>query len=206
MVVLLNKADLNVDVAGNTETIRALAGNVPVLTVSAATGFGVETLQPYLQYGRTVALLGSSGAGKSTLVNRLLGSSRQAVGILRHDDDRGRHTTTRRELIVLPAGALLIDTPGLRELQLWDHARDGLVAVFPEIVELATQCRFRDCRHEAEPDCAVQAAICARRLDAGRFASFRKLRAELEARGNAESKSGRRPTTTRVTGRRIMRG
>jgi len=205
MVVLLNKADLDVDVAGSTETVRAIAGDVPVLAISATTGSGVETLQPYLRFGRTAALLGSSGAGKSTLVNRLLGTSRQSVGTLRHDDDRGRHTTTRRELIVLPGGALLIDTPGMRELQLWDSARDGLVAVFPEIVALAAQCRFRDCRHNAEPECAVQAAIRSQHLGPGRFASFLKLRAELEARSSPGAKTGRR-LGPRVTGRRIMRG
>lgn len=205
LVVLLNKSDLDVDVAGCTASTRAIAGDVQVLTISAATGAGLETLETYIQSGRTVALLGSSGVGKSTLVNRLLGTTRQAVGTLRDDDDRGRHTTTRRELIVLPGGGLLIDTPGLRELQLWDNARDGLVAVFPEIVALAAHCRFRDCRHEAEPECAVQAAIRSHQLGGARFASFLKLRAELEARDGSGAKSGRHPAP-RITGRRIMRG
>lgn len=205
LVVLLNKSDLEVDVIGRTDLIRKIAGNAPVLAVSAITGAGLDRLEPYLQMGKTVALLGSSGVGKSTLVNRLLGTSRQAVGTLRPDDDRGRHTTTRRELIVLPGGALLVDTPGMRELQLWDSARDGLAAVFPEIIALAAQCRFRDCRHEAEPKCAVQAAILDRQLDANRFASFLKLRTELEARNDPKARTGR-PSGPRVTGRRIMRG
>ena len=207
-VLVLNKSDVCADAAASLALARDLAGDAAVHMISAQDGTGLDALAPYLQPGRTVALLGSSGVGKSTLVNRLFGAERQATGDVR-EDDRGRHTTTSRELIVLPGGALLIDTPGLRELQLWDRAIDGLLAVFPEIMELGAACRFRDCHHDAEPDCAVRAALAAGTLPAERFASFLKLRAELvalEARatgiGRPHGGGGRR----RTTGRRIMRG
>jgi ribosome biogenesis GTPase len=152
-------------------------------------------------------LLGSSGVGKSTLVNRLLGTERQEIGDTR-EDDRGRHTTTCRELITLPGGALLVDTPGMRELQLWDRTTEELLSVCPEIVEFARGCRFRDCRHDEEPSCAVRAALAAGTLPADRFGSFLKMRAELEAAearaaGGARVRGGGVPW---VKGRRIMRG
>jgi ribosome biogenesis GTPase len=207
-VVVLNKTDLCAVTSARIAETRELAGGAAVHAISAQDGAGLDALAPYLQRSRTIALLGSSGVGKSTLVNRLLGAERQAVGDVR-EDDRGRHTTTRRELIVLPGGALLIDTPGMRELQLWDRAVDGLLAVFPEIMDLGAACRFRDCRHDAEPGCAVRAALAMGTLAADRFASFLKLRAELEASearvtgiGRARGGGGRQ----RTTGRRIMRG
>ncbi len=206
-VIVLNKADLCPDASARLSAIRKLAGGATVQVISAVTGAGLEALTPYLQPGRTIALLGSSGVGKSTLVNRLLGTERQAVRNVR-EDDRGRHTTTRRELITLPGGALLVDTPGMRELQLWNRAIDGLLTVFPEIVELAHGCRFRDCRHAAEPGCAVRSALVDGTLSPERFGSFLKLRAELEdaearASGGGKPRGGGVP---RVRGRRIMRG
>jgi ribosome biogenesis GTPase len=183
-----------------------VAGEIPVHVISAEHGDGVDVLPRYLAPGATIALLGSSGVGKSTLANRLIGIDRQAVGPLREADGRGRHTTARRELIPLPSGALLIDTPGMRELQLWGSAREGLLAVFPEVMEMAAHCRFRDCRHEAEPGCAVHAALEAGALAPKRFASFLKLRAELESLGSASRSNPAGATRTRVTGRRIMRG
>jgi ribosome biogenesis GTPase / thiamine phosphate phosphatase len=207
-VVVLNKSDLCAETEDRLEEVRRLAADVPVVAISAETGAGLAGIDPFLGRGRTVALLGSSGVGKSTLVNRLLGRARQAVGAVRGHDQRGRHTTARRELIPLPDGTLLIDTPGMRELQLWECAGEGLAAVFPEIVALAGGCRFRDCRHEAEPECAVRAALDTHELPAGRFASFLKLRAELDARearpGSAATASRR--AAPRVKGRRIMRG
>jgi ribosome biogenesis GTPase len=139
----------------------------------------METLAPYLAPGRTVALLGSSGVGKSTIVNRLLGEERQRTSEVREHDQRGRHTTTYRELIVLPGGALLVDTPGLREMQLWGGEDEGLDRAFDDVARLATGCRFRDCRHRGEPGCAVLAAVEAGELAEERLASHRKLEAEL---------------------------
>jgi ribosome biogenesis GTPase len=138
----------------------------------------VEALLAYLGRGQTVALLGSSGVGKSTLVNRLLGYDRQKTLTVREGDDRGRHTTTHRELIPLPAGGMLVDTPGLREIQLW--AGDASLGdAFSDVAELARACRFRDCTHQQEPGCAVRAAVEDGRLDASRLASHHKLAREL---------------------------
>jgi ribosome biogenesis GTPase / thiamine phosphate phosphatase len=204
-VVVLNKSDVCPDAEARAAQIRSLSSDVPVLALSAETGCGVEGLTPFLGAERTVALLGSSGAGKSTLANRLFGSLRQAVGALREHDQRGRHTTARRELFVLPDGTLLIDTPGMRELQLWENASEGLAAVFPEMMSLGAGCRFRDCRHESEPGCAVQAALARGEMEAGRFASFLKLRAELESLPKERSRNTAQPGAPRVTGRRIMR-
>ncbi|MBE2216230.1 MAG: ribosome small subunit-dependent GTPase A, partial [Opitutaceae bacterium] len=199
-VILLNKADLCAEAAERVAEIRALAGGATVLALSAVRGDGVEALRPWLGRGRTVALLGSSGVGKSTIANALLGEERQETGEVREHDSRGKHTTTRREIIPLPGGALLVDTPGMRELQLWDNAREGLTAAFPDVLELAGGCRFRDCRHEAEPGCAVRGAIACGTLEPARFASYLKLRAELEVREAGAAKSLGRPR-----GRRIMR-
>jgi ribosome biogenesis GTPase len=178
-VVVLNKSDLDADVAArrHAETV-AIAGEVPVVAVSALQGEGLDGLDVYLQPAQTLVLLGSSGAGKSTLVNRLLSSARQTTGPVREHDDRGRHTTTTRELVVLPSGALLIDTPGIREIQLTasPHALD---AAFDEVAAAARSCRFRDCRHEQEPGCAVRAAVDAGQIAPDRVASLRKLEREL---------------------------
>jgi ribosome biogenesis GTPase len=153
---------------------------VPVLVLAAKHGEGLEALAPWLQRGRTVALLGSSGVGKSTLVNRLLGREKQKTLEVRASDQRGRHTTTHRELVALPGGALLLDTPGLRELQLWSDGA-GLDAVFEDVSAVALACRFTDCGHGSEPGCAVRAAVDEGRLAADRLASYQKLQAELRA-------------------------
>ncbi len=179
-VVLLNKADLCDDVPARRAEVEAVAPGVPVRAIAAKPGEGLDALIPWLVPGQTVALLGSSGVGKSTIVNRLLGREKQKTQEVLEADQRGRHTTTHRELVVLPGGALLLDTPGLREIQLWSD-ETGLQAAFEDVQDLAAGCRFTDCRHGAEPGCAVRAAVEEGRLDAARLDSFRKLRAELRA-------------------------
>jgi ribosome biogenesis GTPase len=148
-----------------------------VLALSGLTGEGVELLEPHLTPGATAVLLGMSGAGKSTLANRLLGVDALATQAVR-DDGRGRHTTTHRQLLRLPSGALLIDTPGLRELGLWD-AGDGLASTFSDVEELAASCRFGDCRHSSEPGCAVIAAVADGVLSTERLFSYHKLQREV---------------------------
>ena len=177
-VVVLTKADVCPDVDTKRRAMEEATNGVPVLVTSAATGEGLPALDAYLLPGRTVALLGSSGTGKSTLVNRLLGYERQRTLTVRAGDDRGRHATTHRELIPLPTGALVIDTPGLREIQLW-AGEGSLDEAFSDIGALAEACRFRDCQHNGEPGCGVAAALADGRLDEARLESHRKLGKEL---------------------------
>jgi ribosome biogenesis GTPase / thiamine phosphate phosphatase len=203
-VVVLSKADLCADpdaVRRAEAAVRTVAAETPVHAVSSLSGEGLDDLHPYLARGRTVALLGSSGVGKSTLVNRLLGEERQAVRTIREGDDRGRHTTTRRQLIPLPGGALLLDTPGMRELALWG-GEEGAGAAFSEIESLAQRCRFPDCRHQSEPGCAVLAAVETGELPAERLANYDKLLKEeayLEARkANGAVLRAQRKATARL--------
>jgi ribosome biogenesis GTPase len=177
--VVLNKADTCDEVLEKVAEIERIAVGTAVCVVSARTGQGFGELEEFLKPGHTVVLLGSSGVGKSTIANRLLGEAVQEVQPVRESDSRGRHTTTSRELFILPGGALLMDTPGLREMQLWD-AEEGVAQVFADIDALATQCRFGDCRHEGEPGCAVQAGLDGGTLDRGRFENRRKLLREQE--------------------------
>lgn len=183
-LVLLNKADLPGDHAARISAAEAVAPGVAVRPVSARTGAGLQALQAELPPGRTAVILGSSGAGKSTLVNGLLGHDRQRTSAVRQDDARGRHTTTHRELVRLPGGALLIDTPGLRALAV-AGAADGLAPAFADIGELASACRFRDCRHDREPGCAVRRAVQDGRLAAERLAGHRRLEREAAHRARA---------------------
>ncbi|MCW8984797.1 MAG: ribosome small subunit-dependent GTPase A [Thermoanaerobaculales bacterium] len=178
-VVVLTKLDLCADLDASVATAREGAPFADVLTVSAKTGEGIDVLEGLLVARSTAVLLGPSGVGKSTLTNRLLGEQRLAVAEVREGDRKGRHTTTFRELVVLPGGACLIDTPGVRELGLWLDA-GGLGAAFPEIEEAAGGCRFGDCRHETEPGCAVLQAVERGDLDPARLASFLRLRREAE--------------------------
>ncbi|HWW75643.1 MAG TPA: ribosome small subunit-dependent GTPase A [Pyrinomonadaceae bacterium] len=177
-VVVLNKADLAEEAEGRRAEIGRVAPGVPVLLLSAKRGVGVEQLLPYIERGRTVALMGSSGVGKSTIVNRLLGSEVQRTAEVRLSDARGKHTTTHRELFVLPAGGLVLDTPGMRELQLLVSER-GLRETFEEIEVAAAACRFSDCRHEGEPGCAVREALDEGRIEPDRFNSYRRMQAEM---------------------------
>ncbi len=179
-VIVLNKADLCDDPRAPVSALGPSAATAAVRVVSALDGSGVDTLREYLEPGRTLAVVGSSGAGKSTLVNRLLGRELLATGAVRVHDDRGQHTTSHRELVPLEGGAVLIDTPGMRELQLWaDGDESDLAGVFDDIAALAGACRFRDCGHADEPGCAVRGAIDRGALSEGRLASYRKLQREL---------------------------
>ncbi len=178
-VIVLNKADACEDARAKVAETERVAVGTAVCVVSAKTGYGFGALEEFLKAGQTLVLLGSSGVGKSTIANRLLGHAEQEVRPVRESDSRGRHTTTTRELFVLPGGALLMDTPGLREMQLWDAA-DGVAQTFADIDLLAGECRFGDCSHEGEPGCAVQAALDAGTLDRGRVENRRKLLREQE--------------------------
>jgi ribosome biogenesis GTPase len=174
-VILLNKADLAEDEATAVPAeIATVAPDVPVFVVSAKTRRGLKALAPYLTPGATVALLGSSGVGKSTLINRLVGENLQDTGDVRDVDGKGRHTTTQRELLVAPDGFIVIDTPGMRELQPWDAAA-GVDAAFGDVAALTARCRFRDCTHTVEPGCAVQAALADGTLDPARWQSYLRL-------------------------------
>ena len=195
-VILLNKADVCPDVVEKVAEVHSVAPGVPVYALSAREGVGLEAVEHLLEGGRTVCLLGSSGVGKSTIVNALLGWERQDTGEVRADDQRGRHTTTSRELLVTPSGALLIDSPGMRSVGMWD-AEEGLDATFADIEELAAGCRFSDCGHGDEPACAVQAAIGSGELSEARLRSRQKLaresaalarRVDPEARANSKRK------------------
>jgi ribosome biogenesis GTPase len=200
-VVVLNKADLRPDDLAVAEAeASAAAPGVPVVAVEALAEGGLEGLRPYLLPGRTVAFLGSSGVGKSTMINRLLGEDRFATApVSDAEEGRGRHTTTGRELVRLSGGALLVDTPGLRELGLWADD-DGLDRTFEEIDRLAARCRFPDCGHDREPGCAVRAAVEAGTIDEARWASYLKLRRELRYLELKKDEKSRRQNEKR-TGR-----
>ena len=183
-VIVLTKADLTDDYLPYIIETSNVAPGVKTCIVSAKTGYGMDELAPYLQKGKTLVFLGSSGVGKSSLVNALAGEKIMDTSGIREDDSKGRHTTTHRELIMLRCGAMIIDTPGMRELGMWDVS-EGLGDAFSDIEELAQKCRFRDCRHESEPGCAVREAIGSGALSQSRYDSYKKLRAEAKYSDNA---------------------
>lgn len=177
--IVLNKTDVCGELEERATETERVARGVPVYLVSAKTGEGFESLEASFKNGQTLVLLGSSGVGKSTLVNRLLQEDRQRTHEVRQSDSRGRHTTTSRQLFMLPNGAMIIDTPGLREVQLWS-VDDGVQQAFADVDELARHCRFGDCRHQDEPGCAVQAALGSGILEESRLENWRKLERERQ--------------------------
>jgi ribosome biogenesis GTPase len=189
-----------VDLAGAMAAVSGLGSGarVEVLAISSVEGQGLAAIRKRIRQGRTVVLMGRSGVGKSTLINQLAGEETQYVRPVREDDQKGRHATTSREMVFLTGGGVIIDTPGLRELQLWEGA-EGLETTFADIEAMAVQCRFTNCRHEAEPGCAVRQALCAGILEATRLAAFFKLRSEV-----AEF-ARRRDIRARADGRRQAR-
>ena len=178
-VILLTKADLCEEVPAALASAHSVAAEAPVIPVSSVTGIGVEEVRRLICFGRTVVVLGPSGVGKSTLINSLYGGEVMATVPIREEDQKGRHTTTEREMIALPEGGLVIDTPGLREIQLWE-GDEGLQDAFPEISELALCCRFTNCQHETEPGCAIQEAVRTGKLPSSRLHGFRKLKREVD--------------------------
>jgi ribosome biogenesis GTPase / thiamine phosphate phosphatase len=189
-VVVLTKSDLCHDYISRKAEIEAIAPGVPVHVVSVVTGQGLEALSNSFAAGQTAALLGSSGVGKSSLVNALAGAALMATQAIRDDDARGRHTTTHRQLVLLPNGRLMLDTPGMRELGLWE-VDAGVATAFADVEALAAHCRFKDCAHAAEPGCAVQAAIADGILDQNRVRSFAKLQRELARDARKEHSTAR---------------
>ncbi len=177
-VIVLNKADQCPDLADQVRATERMAMGVPVIPVIATQQQGIDQLRSYLRVGQTVALLGSSGVGKSTLTNALLGYDRQITQAVRADDQRGRHTTTHRELIWIESGGLIMDTPGMRELGVWAN-EESLQQTFGDLETWASTCRFRNCAHQTEPGCGIQAALKHGRLDPGRWQSYQKLKQEL---------------------------
>ncbi|MGB8508569.1 MAG: ribosome small subunit-dependent GTPase A [Pyrinomonadaceae bacterium] len=196
-VVVLNKADLSEEVDAFRREVEKIAPDVPVLPMSARRDEGIEQLLPFAGKGQTVALMGSSGVGKSTIVNRLLGAESQRTQEVREGDDRGKHTTTHRELFILSSGGLVIDTPGMRELQLLVSER-GLRETFEDVEEIILRCRYSDCRHENEPGCAVLEALGDGTLDAERYASYQKLQGEMRQVAVRQDQRAAQEEKTRV--------
>ncbi|WP_433742711.1 ribosome small subunit-dependent GTPase A [Falsibacillus pallidus] len=177
-IIILSKSDLCENIETAVQEVESIAMGVPIIPISIKTGTGLDEVARYLQPGKTAALIGSSGVGKSTLLNHLIGYQKQLVQEIREDDSKGKHTTTYRELFVLENGSCIIDTPGMREIQLWESS-EGLHSGFSDVDLLADKCRFRNCTHQSEPGCAIREAIQEGELDESRFQSYLKLQREL---------------------------
>jgi len=184
-IIILSKSDLCDRMADLINGVQSVARGVPIHAISVVTGSGLQDIAQYFKHGQTVALLGSSGVGKSTLINYLAGVDHLKVQTVREHDDRGRHTTTHRELVLLPTGGLVLDTPGMRELQLWEG---DLQFVFDDIEALAGHCYFSDCQHQDEPRCVVREALAAGTIDAERYESYEKLQKELKYQARRKDK------------------
>ena len=196
-VIVLNKMDLCPASGKRVAEVERIAGGIPVLSISALTGESIDQLRAFLAPGETVVLLGSSGAGKSTLINQLFGRARQTVREVREWDQRGRHTTVNRELFVLPCGALIIDTPGLRELQPWETGRKS-ADTFADVEQFTIHCRFADCQHGTELGCAVREAIARGELSEERLKSYLKLTDESQALTSHRERLSRRGSRQRI--------
>lgn len=195
-VILLNKSDLREDMKEIHKEVARMANDVPVMMTSALNDKGLDVIMEHLTSGRTGALLGSSGVGKTTIINHLLGTERKTAEV-RENDSRGRHTTTVRELIQLPSGGLLIDTPGMRELQLWGST-EGVDETFEDIEELERQCKFRDCSHGVEPGCQVRAALESGTLESERYESYKKLLREAAYHNRKHNEAEQRKEKERI--------
>ena len=183
-VIVLTKADLAANLSGQLASMEKIAAGVDILTVSSRTGFGMNRLSGFLKPGKTIVFLGSSGVGKSSLVNALAGGDVMAIGAIREEDGKGRHTTTQRQLVMLPSRAMIIDTPGMRELGMWDVSQ-GLGEAFDDVEQYFRKCRFSDCKHQSEPGCAIKAAIASGELSPKRWESYLALKREAEFFGGA---------------------
>ncbi|MEA2701210.1 MAG: ribosome biosis GTPase / thiamine phosphate phosphatase [Myxococcales bacterium] len=197
-LLIVNKSDLSAKPDEVADGLARLFPGVPIVLMSGQQGLGIERLQPWVRPGQTLALVGMSGVGKSTLVNALLGRDAQDVGAVRESDARGRHTTTHRELFLTESGALLIDTPGMREMGLWEIDD---VTSFDDVVALTTACRFTDCRHQTEPGCAIRAALESGALTAERWSSYQQQQQRVSAKGA----HARAPSEAHARGRRGRR-
>ncbi len=189
-IILLNKSDLCDDVEARKAEVESIAFGIPVITISALINFGMDELAEHLQEGKTLALIGPSGVGKSTIINHFMNYEKMVVKKVSDEKHQGRHTTTHRELIILPNGAIMIDTPGMRELQLWGD-EDNVSKSFSDIESLSAMCKFHDCKHQSEPGCAITEAIESGELDKKRFDSYLKQLRELKHLSSRKDQLGR---------------
>jgi ribosome biogenesis GTPase len=198
-VIVLTKGDRCAGVEEEMARVHAISGEVPVIVTSAVTGEGTDELRGLVPAQTTAAMIGSSGVGKSTLINCLVGTQKQATGAVRESDDKGRHVTVAREIVMVPNGGIMIDTPGMRAVALW-RADEGLAQTYPEIAEATSQCKFSNCTHQSEPQCGVKVALESGRIDPARFERYTKLREELDDLDQKREEKRRAATESRPHG------